>query len=550
MKTLKSLTIILTVTMLLFTWSASGQSTALGKYNMKEVSIQGALNDEYNNIGSSERIGDSPAEAIARYKNYLSKADVVVKKLEQNMARYIREEANIPESPDYKSNNADYKFYSKGVREEYERILSGIRLRNKRAEEGLAFEEAEKQKKAQESSAEQSKKVSTENENNTGTSKRQDNFWSDSGKDEDNHTTSTAGNHSDFVSSNKFQGNLSTLKEGEYFKNDKGEYFQKVANGAKKVDQYTYDSKMAADITAGFEKRAAERKYMEQMTSNAIKTTFSSFYSMNAAGQNLKNASQLEGNFDNVEDLNRAFSAQLSEVTRAAEEFKASKIQGAQAIATANASSSSSYNAYGEALGAFAGIVGGIAADREEKKAREELRAQRDAQERAIKARELQALTNVRNEVGKMFPEGGMPLSNHKLDEPVLYLFAYSSNKNDWTKDMTVPIKISNVIPVYRYTDGTYPYLSNVKRTFENGGITAPVIVGYFTNRQMAEKYQQSLIGIADQARFTVQLANIKVKEKELPGKDADKTDFWGDESKKEKGVKKNQQKENDFWSN
>src|SRR5690606_5898748 len=106
-------------------------------------------------------------------------------------------------------------------------------------------------------------------------------------------------------------------------------------------------------------------------------------------------------------------------------------------------------------------------------------------------------------------------------------LFAYNSNKNEWNEDKSVAMSVSNVIPVYRYSDGTYPYLSNVKRTFESGGMSNPIIVGYFTDRAMAEKYQQSLLGVANPGRFLISQIDIKVKEKDTE-KSVSNGDFWG----------------------
>src|SRR5690606_26367390 len=155
------------------------------------------------------------------------------------------------------------------------------------------------------------------------------------------------------------------------------------------------------------------------------------------------------------------------------------------------------------------------------------------------KARQLKALLGIREEINNIFPEGGMPLSSHKIDAPVLYLFAYASNKTEWKEDKTVAMTVSNVIPVYRYSDGTYPYIANVKRTFENGGMSNPIVVGYFTDQAMAEKYQQSLAGVAEQGRFQVSYVDIKVLKKDTDKPASAETDFWGNQVKSNTNDKK-----------
>lgn len=49
----------------------------------------------------------------------------------------------------------------------------------------------------------------------------------------------------------------------------------------------------------------------------------------------------------------------------------------------------------------------------------------------------------IREEINNMFPEGGMPLNSHKIDAPVLYLFAYASNKTEWKEDKMITREFS-----------------------------------------------------------------------------------------------------------
>lgn len=380
-----------------------------------------------------------------------------------------------------------------------------------------------------------------------------DDFWSSTGKANSQSNNTVAAENSLIAESN-FQNNLSHIKEGEFFKDSDGQYYQKTARGAKVVDKSTYERVQANKITADFQRREAERQHMEAVTTHAINTTFTSFYAMNAAGQNLKNATVLEGHFENVEDLNRAFAQKLREVSRMGDELRATSMQSTQnyarAVTAANATTATDY-AYGEVLSTVGGIAAGISADKAAKKAREELREQRAAHERDIKARQLIALMDIRGEIDNMFPEGGMPLSSHKITAPVLYLFAYSSNKTAWKQDKTVPVTLSNVIPVYRYSDGSYPYVSQIKRTFENADVTDPVIIGYFTDQATAEKYQQSFVEMAHHGRFLLNQVTIQVAEKKIDSTASAEIDFWGTSTKTNNNSQKKpitKKKEADYW--
>jgi hypothetical protein len=412
----------------------------------------------------------------------------------------------LPETPKNQvKSTIDDRTTTEQYIKDYEHLLGILKRAIPAAQEGMSDINARKQKEQ-------------ENKKPTSTSTRSsDDFWSANGNSSTaNSSLGTVSNNNDNnkpvneddVPENNFKGNISHIKEGQYFVDDQGQHYLKTSRGARKVDKLDYERAQAQKITAKFEQEKAERLQVEAAAKHAINTTFTSFYAMRAAGQNLKDATSLEGHFENLEDLNQAFAQKLREVSRMGDELKAVAVNNAQnyaqAVTAANSTGTADYTAYGKALGALGGIAAGISADKAAKEAREELKAQREAHEKAIKARELKALTDIRKEIGNMFPEGGMPLSNHKINAPVLYLFAYSSNKTEWNQDKVVPLTISNVIPVYQYSDGSFPYISNVKRTFENGGISDPTVIGYFTDQAMAERYQESLLKVANQGRFLI----------------------------------------------
>lgn len=106
-----------------------------------------------------------------------------------------------------------------------------------------------------------------------------------------------------------------------------------------------------------------------------------------------------------------------------------------------------------------------------------------------------------------------------------------------------IPFYISNVIPVYRYSDGTYPYTVNVKQTFEKEGMKNPTIIGYFTDKVEAEKYRRSMLDVTPNAKFDVKAINVEVKEKRAERKEV-QLDFWGMPEETEEA----DEIELDFW--
>ncbi|WP_119080908.1 hypothetical protein [Chitinophaga alhagiae] len=327
----------------------------------------------------------------------------------------------------------------------------------------------------------------------------------------------------------QFSGGLNDVKEGEYFRDDKGNYYQKVRDGARQVDKVTYDRQAANKIYANMQRQEALRQQRDAEFKQKWEQVSTSFYAMSAARHNMRDAADLDGHFETVEELNAVFAQKMREVSSLASEMQQSSAQAARAYSQAIGTSASGYD-YSGMTSAIGGLASAIASSKAEKDARAELQRQRAAQEAAIKDRQLKALVTIRREVNKIFADGGMPLSSHKVTAPVLYLFAYSSNKADWNKNQQVALSVSNVIPVYRYSDGTYPYTSTVKRTFEQAGLRNPVIIGYFTGRPEAEQYRNSLLGVAPGARFVLKDITITVKE---PAANANAAvspgpDFWG----------------------
>lgn len=387
-------------------------------------------------------------------------------------------------------------------------------------------------------------------------------FWSDgtssqasSSTSKSNAANNVAPKDKKFVAESNFKGGLFDLKEGDYFEDGKGAFFQRVDGGAKKVDKASYDKSKADKIYAGIEQRENEGQKREvafnQMTEQV---TTSSYYALtaNSAHTSMRNAANLFGDFKNIEELNRAFSQQMEEIRRASQEMRSSS-QAAMSNYTSSLASyatTSSDQTYATALGTLGAMASAIAANNEEKKAREELRRQQSEHEAKINENQTKALVAIRNQIDASFQEGWMPLSSHKVTAPVLYLFAYAMDKRNWESDVNIDVVLSNVIPVFRYSDGAYPYLSNVKKTFENGGVNNPKVIGYFTDKSQAETYRKGLIDVASSAKFSLYETVIKVKEKssnDLQTTSSD-ADFWGTEKPKKTTPNKNTETEIDFW--
>lgn len=186
------------------------------------------------------------------------------------------------------------------------------------------------------------------------------------------------------------------------------------------------------------------------------------------------------------------------------------------------------------------GLVGNIfeqaRIDREKKEARQEEAAQRERQRRqeeeerlAEIARQKAQLIVLRNSFFDEFPEGGVPLSSQKVNTNELYYFTYIFDKSV-IEEYKPTIFLSNIFIVSQYSDGTWPFKSNIitdiKKLASSGTIT---LVGYFTTKELAEQMRNNFLQIAASSSFTISDINYKGK---MTTSTATTTDFWETNSK------------------
>lgn len=515
--------------------------------------------DGRGNIYTDKEIGPEPFKSIKFYGSlFAARVIYGINKIDINLEgqEIPRRIGEVPKDFDIKNASVyvdeliRYNIEASAIQNAIAKYEQGIKDReNTRVQKEK--QEAEAQKLAEQKEALAAREREQQSADNKETASEIDDFWSGT----PSRTSSRSTRDENFRSASQFQGGLDDIQEGGYFKDDKGNYFKKVGDGARVVSESEYDRAQADKIEKQFALQAQRREERAQVFNTAINQGMdiltTSFYAQQVA-RGMKDASQLGGNFESIEELDAAFSQKISEISYMTEELRSASVRNMNTYTSTVAASATTTTdqTYATTLGVLGSVAASLSADNAAKKAREELNRQRAAEEAAIKERQREALVAVRDEISKTFPEGGMPLSSHKVDAPVLYVFAYSGNKTAWEKDQEVPLDVSNVIPVYRYNDGTYPYSPSVKRTFENGGIKSPILVGYFTDKRQAEKYRKSLLDVAPNAKFALNNIELKVNEKSS-NDDPDNhsgVNFWGNKKMDSNVEKNNAETELDFW--
>ncbi len=244
--------------------------------------------------------------------------------------------------------------------------------------------------------------------------------------------------------------------------------------------------------------------------------------------------------FDNVEDLNRAFQQQVSQINASANELAEVKTQNLNNnLNYSLKDTDATTQAIGQGIALIGSIINNASAESDRKYALEKLEKERKAQIARIENERKQKILNLRNDIFKQYPEGGVPLSRHNINLEELYFFTYSQNA-----DRTA-VKVSNVFPYAKYQDGTWAFKDKVTVESEKATSTKVTLVGYYTSKELAEKERDVFIKLLPQAE--VQVTAFEVKGRKQDGASSGNTDFWGNDTKTE--TKTTEAKKTDsFW--
>lgn len=284
-----------------------------------------------------------------------------------------------------------------------------------------------------------------------------------------------------------------------------------------------------------------EKQKQEQERRDAVMAN--SFYANEArsrAEQGISDNSSFNQRFDNVEDLQNAFYNQANAINQYAQDLSDARMQqNANTQEYLWGNSTGADQAVGELATSVANIIGSAKSEKERKEAQEKLRKERDAERTRIETERKQKIANLRNDIFKQYPEGGVPLSRHNISLDELYFFTY------WYDGKTTA-KVSNVFPYAKYKDGTWAFKDKVKAESEKATGSKVTLVGYFTTKALAEKERNVFVELLPQAE--VQVTVYTVKGRKWDGETSGSTDFWGNETKAKQETKTTSKNTDDFW--
>jgi hypothetical protein len=267
-----------------------------------------------------------------------------------------------------------------------------------------------------------------------------------------------------------------------------------------------------------------------------------------AAKENVKEVTRMTGNYGSVDQLMSDFNNRMAQLNSAMNDLTEKRNAAVNASVDANFNGAGEAE-YGEAVKAIGGFVNMMKADKEKKQAQADLRAQKEAMLRHMEAEEKRMLTEMRTDLFKRFKEGSLPLSSSKVEANTIYYFIYSYDPAQISTPNPT-LYVSNIFPVDRYSDGTWPFKTAITNQVAKLTPYAEVLHGYYTNPNEAVAMRNALQNVFTQSGGRI--LTVSYKGKKSSGATSGSTDFWetgkqapGSTSKEAKPVKKD-----DFWNN
>ncbi|MGN6509914.1 MAG: hypothetical protein ACTHLD_10695 [Chitinophaga sp.] len=347
---------------------------------------------------------------------------------------------------------------------------------------------------------------------------------------------------------------VATDKEGNhYVKDSEGRYVQTTKENYERVRTAINEKKNKAAQEAYLAEKAkneqallgqlhtAQNSFLKNMEETKRKDArdgqlmATSFYARRAATEaraGLQDASHLSGAYESLEELQADFEQQYAAISDAKEEMlSAGRNHVSASMNYAFKDADAKTAAYQSLATGVGNLLSDAAAERRAREARAQLERERAAHERYIKEKKRLALLKMRNGLLKNFPEGGVPLSSHKVAADDLYFFTYVMAPAA-VNEPRPKVLVSNVYRIQRYGDGTWPFkrtiLGEIKKA--SGAKENIVMVGYYTDESEAAQMHAAFVSIAKKAEMDTVMFTYKGKKASGSGSSAN---YWGKDAKK-----------------
>ena len=168
-------------------------------------------------------------------------------------------------------------------------------------------------------------------------------------------------------------------------------------------------------------------------------------------------------------------------------------------------------------------------------------KAERERIEREKREQHAAYVSGKRSALASDFKDGKIPVGADNVSADELWFFAWQGGG--------AQASVTNVFPIARYNDGSYPFKNNIVSEISKAGISGTVnIVGWFNSYEEAQQAKNRFLQTAREGEMTVKEINYKGKPKTTGNTTKQGDDFWGTGAAKTTPPANDSKKSNSFW--
>jgi len=151
--------------------------------------------------------------------------------------------------------------------------------------------------------------------------------------------------------------------------------------------------------------------------------------SISSDKKRLDDARKLSGNYSSIEDIEREFSSKMSSIRGITSNIESQRNAKLNYAVGAKLNANATEMAIGQGLNLVGNILNGAKAAKDARAAQEALRYQRELEIKKFEEEKKRAILEMRKELFKRFPDGSPPDQQLKIQNKVIYFFAYITEK-------------------------------------------------------------------------------------------------------------------------
>jgi hypothetical protein len=264
----------------------------------------------------------------------------------------------------------------------------------------------------------------------------------------------------------------------------------------------------------------------------------------------LEDASQLSGNYSSIADIEREFSNKMSSIRGITNNIESQQNAKLNYAVGATFNTNATEMAIGQGLNLVGNILNGAKAAKDARAAQEALRYQRELEIKKFEEEKKRAILEMRKELFKRFPDGSPPDQQLKIQNKVIYFFAYITEKNK-IEETKPAVTVTNIFPVTKFDDGTFPYKVSIMNKLTGIAPGNISLTGFFETSERAEEIRKVFIKLAESSQLTIRQFQLKTNSTASSNTDYKNTaDFWENGKNADSSQLKKQSKKDAFWEN